>query len=322
MRKIVLAVLAVLAFANSASAQNYPSRPITIIVPFSAGGPSDVMARILAERMKVALGEAVLIENVTGAGGSIGVGRAVRSPPDGYTISFGHLGTHVANGAIYKLGYDLVADLEPVVLLPSNTMIVVSKNAVPAKSLGELLAWLKARPAPAAAGTAGAGSGSHIAGLYIENVTGIRLQYVPYRGTGPAMNDLVAGQIDLIVDQLSNSINQVRAGTIRGYAVTDAKRAESATDIPTADEAGLPGFHMTLWSGLWVPKGTPKEIITRLNAAAVEALNDPSVRKQLENIGLQMPPQNQLSPQALGDWQKAEIAKWWPMLKAANVKVE
>jgi tripartite-type tricarboxylate transporter receptor subunit TctC len=322
MRKIVLAVLAVLAFANSASAQNYPSRPITIIVPFSAGGPSDVMARILAERMKVALGEAVLIENVTGAGGSIGVGRAVRSPPDGYTISFGHLGTHVANGAIYKLGYDLVADLEPVVLLPSNTMIVVSKNAVPAKSLGELLAWLKARPTPAAAGTAGAGSGSHIAGLYFENVTGIKLQYVPYRGTGPAMNDLVAGQIDLIVDQLSNSINQVRAGTIRGYAVTDSKRAESATDIPTADEAGLPGFHMTLWSGLWVPKGTPKEIVTKLNAAAVEALNDPSVRKQLENLGLQMPPKDQLTPQALGAWQKAEIAKWWPMIKAANVKVE
>ena len=184
------------------------------------------MARILAERMKVALGETVLIENVTGAGGSIGTGRAVRSPPDGYTVSFGHLGTHVANGAIYKLSYDLVADLDPVVLLPSNTMIVVTKNAVPAKSLTELLAWLKARTEPAAAGTAGAGSGSHIAGLYFENITGIKLQYVPYRGTGPAMNDLVAGQIDLIVDQLSNSINQVRAGTIRGYAVTDTKRAE------------------------------------------------------------------------------------------------
>jgi tripartite-type tricarboxylate transporter receptor subunit TctC len=322
MRKFVLAVLASIVLGSAAFAQNYPSRPITIIVPFSAGGPSDVMSRILAERMKVTLGEAVLIENVTGAGGSIGVGRAVRSPPDGYTISFGHLGTHVANGAIYKLGYDLVADLEPVVLLPSNTMIVVSKNAVPAKSLGELLAWLKARPTPAAAGTAGAGSGSHIAGLYFENVTGIKLQYVPYRGTGPAMNDLVAGQIDLIVDQLSNSINQVRAGTIRGYAVTDSKRAESATDIPTADEAGLPGFHMTLWSGLWVPKGTPKEIVTKLNAAAVEALNDPSVRKQLENLGLQMPPKDQLTPQALGAWQKAEIAKWWPMIKAANVKVE
>src|SRR6185436_399241 len=272
MRKILLAVFAMLALGGAAAAQNFPSRPITVIVPFSAGGPSDAMARILAERMKVTLGEAVLVENVTGAGGSVGVGRAVRSPPDGYTISFGHLGTHVANGAIYKLNYDLVADLDPVVLLPSNPMIIVSKNAVPAKSLQELLAWLKARPAPATAGTAGAGSGSHIAGLYFENVTGIKLQYVPYRGTAPAMNDLVAGQIDLIVDQLSNSINQVRAGTIRGYAVTDTKRAESAADIPTADEAGLPGFHMTLWSGMWVPKGTPREIIAKLNGAAVEAL--------------------------------------------------
>ncbi|MBR1200732.1 tripartite tricarboxylate transporter substrate binding protein BugD [Bradyrhizobium sp. AUGA SZCCT0240] len=323
MRKLLLAALSVLAFGGAAVAQNFPSRPITIIVPFSAGGPSDVMARILAERMKATLGEVVQIENVTGAAGSIGVGRAVRSPPDGYTISFGHLGTHVANGAIYnKLGYDLVTDLEPVVLLPSNTMIVVSKNAVPAKSLGELLAWLKARPEPAATGTAGAGSGSHIAGLYFENVTGIKLQYVPYRGTGPAMNDLVAGQIDMIVDQLSNSINQVRAGTIRGYAVTDTKRSESAADIPTAEEAGLRGFHMTLWSGLWVPKGTPKEIVTRLNAAAVEALNDPAVRKQLENLGLQMTPKDKLTPEALGEWQKAEIAKWWPMIKAANVKVD
>jgi len=322
MRKFVWAVLASIVFATPASAQTFPSRPITIIVPFSAGGPSDVMARILAERMKLTLGEAVLVENVTGAGGSIGVGRAVRSAPDGYTVSFGHLGTHVANGAIYKLGYDLVADLEPVVLLPSNTMIVVSKNAVPAKSLGELLVWLKARPEPAAAGTAGAGSGSHIAGLYFENVTGIKLQYVPYRGTGPAMNDLVAGQIDMIVDQLSNSITQVRAGNIRGYAVSDIKRADSAADIPTADEAGLPGFHMTLWSGLWVPKGTPPDIVTKLNAAAVEALNDPAIRKQLENLGLQMTPKDQLTPKALGNWQKAEIAKWWPMIKAANVRVD
>ena len=301
---------------------NFPSRPITIVVPFSAGGPSDVMARILAERMKTTLGETVLVENVTGAGGSIGVGRAVRSPPDGYTISFGHLGTHVANGAIYKLGYDLVTDLEPVVLLPSNPMIVVSKNAVPAKSLKELLEWLKAKPAPATAGTAGAGSGSHIAGLYFENITGAKLQYVPYRGTGPAMNDLVAGQIDLIVDQLSNSINQVRAGNIRGYAITDTRRAGSASDIPTAEEAGLPGFHMTLWSGLWAPKDTPKEIVAKLNAATVDALNDPAVRAQLEKLGLQMPPKDKLSPQALGDWQKAEIAKWWPMIKAANVKVD
>ena len=320
--KTILTVLAVLAFTATAVAETYPSRPITIVVPFSAGGPSDAMARILAERMKTTLGETLLVENVTGAGGSIGVGRAVRSPPDGYTVSFGHLGTHVANGAIYKLGYDLVTDLEPVALLPSNPMIVVSKNAVPAKSLKELIEWLKARPAPATAGTAGAGSGSHIAGLYFENVSGVKLQYVPYRGTAPALNDLVAGQIDVIIDQTSNSIGQVRGGNIRAYAVTSDKRVESAPDVPTVDEAGLPGFHMTLWSGLWVPKGTPKEIVDKLNASVVDALNDPAVRKQLENLGLQMPPKDQLTPQALGDWQKAEIAKWWPVIKAANVKVE
>ena len=320
--KTILTVLAVLAFTATAVAETYPSRPITIVVPFSAGGPSDAMARILAERMKTTLGETLLVENVTGAGGSIGVGRAVRSPPDGYTVSFGHLGTHVANGAIYKLGYDLVTDLEPVALLPSNPMIVVSKNAVPAKSLKELIEWLKARPAPATAGTAGAGSGSHIAGLYFENVSGVKLQYVPYRGTAPALNDLVAGQIDVIIDQTSNSIGQVRGGNIRAYAVTSDKRVESAPDVPTVDEAGLPGFHMTLWSGLWVPKGTPKEIVDKLNASAVDALNDPAVRKQLENLGLQMPPKDQLTPQALGDWQKAEIAKWWPVIRAANVKVE
>ena len=323
MRKMVLAAfMALLAFGGGACADNFPSHPISLVVPFAAGGPTDAMARILAERMQNTLGQTILIENVTGAAGSLGVGRVVRAAPDGYTVSIGHLGTHVANGAIYKLGYDLVTDLEPVALLPSNPMIIVSKNAVPAKSLGELLAWLKARPTPATAGTAGAGSGSHIAGLYFENITGIKLQYVPYRGTAPALTDLVAGQIDIIIDQTSNSISQVRAGTIRAYAVTDDKRVESASDIPTTDEAGLPGFHMTLWSGLWVPKDTPKDIVAKLNAAAVDALNDPAVRKKFENLGLQMPPKDQLLPQALGAWQKAEIAKWWPMIKAANVKVE
>jgi len=323
MQRAVLAVfMTLLAFAGGARADDFPSHPVTVVVPFSAGGPSDAMTRILAERMQRTLGQTITVENVTGAGGSLGVGRAVRAAPDGYTISFGHLGTHVANGAIYKLGYDLVDDLAPVVLLPSNPMIVVSKNAVPAKTLEELLAWLKARPGPPTAGTAGAGSGSHIAGLYFEKVTGIRLQYVPYRGTAPALNDLVAGQIDIIIDQTSNSISQVRAGTIRAYAVTDDRRVESAPDIPTTDEAGLPGFHMTLWSGLWVPKGTPNDIIAKLNAAAVAALSDPAVRKKLEDLGLEMPPKDQLSPGALGTWQKAEIAKWWPMIKAANVKVE
>jgi tripartite-type tricarboxylate transporter receptor subunit TctC len=315
-------VLALLTFDVPARADNFPSHPITIVVPFAAGGPSDALARFLAERMQTRLGQSILIENVTGAGGSLGVGRVVRAPPDGYTVSIGHLGTHVANGAIYKLNYDLLNDLEPVVLLPSNPMIIVSKTAVPAKSLTELLTWLKSQPSPATAGTAGAGSGSHIAGLYFESVTGIKLQYVPYRGTAPALNDLVAGQIDIIIDQTSNSIAQVRAGTIRAYAVTDDKRVASAADIPTTDEAGLSGFHMTLWSGLWVPKDTPKEVITKLNAAAVDALNDPAVRVKLENLGLQMTPSDQLTPQALGALQQAEIAKWWPMIRAARVKVE
>jgi tripartite-type tricarboxylate transporter receptor subunit TctC len=324
MRKTLLAACALLAtFAGVASAdEKFPAHPITVVVPFSAGGPSDAMMRILGERMKLSLGEAILVENTTGAGGSIGVGRVVHSPPDGYTVGFGHLGTHVANGAIYKLNYDLVADLEPVVLLPSNPMVVVSKNAVPAKTLPELIAWLKSRPQPATAGTAGAGSGSHIAGLAFENAAGIKLQYVPYRGTGPALNDLVAGQIDIIVDQTSNSINQIRAGNIRAYAVTDSKRVDQAPDIPTVDEVGLPNFHMTLWSGLWVPKGTPKEIIEKLNKAVLEALADPQVMKQLENLGLQMPPADKSTPEALGDWQKAEIAKWWPVIKAAHVKVD
>ena len=316
------AAVALLALGGSASAADYPSHPITMVVPFSAGGPTDALARILGKFMEAKLGKSIVIENVTGAAGSIGVARVVHAAPDGYTISIGHLGTHVANGAVYKLGYDLLKDLEPVVLLPSNPMIVVSNNKVPAKSLKELVDWIKSKPVPPTAGTAGAGSGSHIAGIYFENLTGAKFQFVPYRGTAPAMNDLIAGQIDLMVDQLSNSIAQVRAGTIRGYAVTDSKRAESAPDIPTADEAGVKGFYMTLWSGLWVPKGTPKEIVATLNAAAVAALHDSGVRKQLENQGLQVPPDDKLSPEALGVWQKAEIDKWWPMIKAANVKVQ
>ena len=321
-RTILAALLALLTFGGHAHADTFPSHPITLVVPFAAGGPTDAMARILADHMRSSLGQSLLIENVTGAAGSLGVGRVVRAAPDGYTVSIGHLGTHVANGAIYKLGYDLVTDLEPVVLLPSNPMIIVSTNAIPAGSLKELIAWLKAKPTPATTGTAGAGSGSHIAGLYFESATGIKLQYVPYRGTAPALTDLVAGQIDIMIDQTSNSIAQVRAGTIRAYAVTDDKRVESASDIPSTDEAGLSGFHMTLWSGLWVPKGTPKDVIAKLNAAAVAAMNDPAVRRKFEDLGLQMPAADRLAPEVLGAWQKAEIAKWWPMIKAANVKVE
>jgi tripartite-type tricarboxylate transporter receptor subunit TctC len=322
MLRALLIVLASFADVTSISAQTYPSKPITIVVPFTAGGPSDAIARILGDRMKATLGQAFVIENVTGAGGSIGVGRAVRAPADGYTISFGHLGTHVANQAIYPLPYDVLTDLDPLVLLPSNPMVVVSRNSLPAKSLQELIAWLKANPDKASAGTAGAGSGSHIAGVYMQNLTGLRLQFVPYRGTAQALTDLVAGQIDIIVDQASNSMQQIRTGNIRAYAITDRKRLSAAPDIPTVDEAGLPGFYMTLWNGLWVPKGTPKEAVNRLNAAVVEALADPAVRQRLVDLGLEIPERDQLTPEALAAWHKAEAAKWWPIIKAANIKPE
>jgi tripartite-type tricarboxylate transporter receptor subunit TctC len=322
MLRALLIVLASFAGVTSISAQTYPSKPITIVVPFTAGGPSDAIARILGDRMKATLGQAFVIENVTGAGGSIGVGRAVRAPADGYTISFGHLGTHVANQAIYPLPYDVLTDLDPLVLLPSNPMVVVSRNSLPAKSLQELIAWLKANPDKASAGTAGAGSGSHIAGVYMQNLTGLRLQFVPYRGTAQALTDLVAGQIDIIVDQASNSMQQIRTGNIRAYAITDRKRLSAAPDIPTVDEAGLPGFYMTLWNGLWVPKGTPKEAVNRLNAAVVEALADPAVRQRLVDLGLEIPERDQLTPEALAAWHKAEAAKWWPIIKAANIKPE
>jgi tripartite-type tricarboxylate transporter receptor subunit TctC len=317
-----LALLAV-AFAGGAHAQSYPSKPVTIIVPFAAGGPTDAMARALSDRMRQALGgQTIVIENVTGAAGSTGVTRAARSAPDGYTISMGHLGTHVVNGASYSLPYDLIEDFEPVALLGSNPMLIVSKNAIPAKNLTELIAWLKANQEKATFGTAGIGSGAHFSGLYFQSLIGTKIPYVAYRGTGPALQDLVAGQIDVIVDQASNSLPQVQAGRIRAYAVTDTKRLVAEPSIQTVDEAGLPGFHVSVWSGLWVPKGTPKDIVVKLNSAVVESLADPAVRKRLGDVGVDIPAREQLTPEALRALQKAEAAKWWPIIKAANVKPE
>ena len=324
MRKLFPAIIGLVTALGiaSAGAQTYPSRPITLIVPFAAGGPVDTVARILSEPMRATLGQSIIVENVTGAAGSIGVGRVARAAPDGYTLSIGHWTTHVVNGAIYPLPYDLLRDLEPIVLLPSNPMIVVSKNAVPAKNLNEFVGWIKANEGKVSAGTAGAGSATHVAGVYFQNVTGARFQFVPYRGTGPALQDLVAGQIDFIVDQASNSLQHVRDGKIRAYAVTASARLPSAPDIPTVAEAGLPSLDISVWYGLWAPKGTPKEIIAKLNAAAVQALSEPTVRQRFAELGLDMPPRDRLTPEALAAYQKAEIEKWWPVIKGANIKTE
>ena len=321
-RLIVAAVAAALAFATSASAEDYPSRPVTIIVPFAAGGPTDALARVLGDGMGRALGQQIVVEDVTGAGGTIGVARAVHAAPDGYTLSIGHLGTHVINGAIYPLSFDLVKDFEPVALIASNPMMIVSKNDIPAKNLNELIAWIKANSGKVTAGTAGVGSGAHFSGVYFEQLIGAKLQFVPYRGTGPALLDLVSGHIDLIVDQASNSLAQVKAGKIRAYAITAPKRLAAAPDIPTVDEAGLKGFYIELWSGLWVPKGTPKDIVAKLNAAVVKTLADSAVQKRMGEMGLQIAARDQQTPEALAAHQQAEVKKWWPMIKAANIKVQ
>jgi tripartite-type tricarboxylate transporter receptor subunit TctC len=307
---------------GAAFAQTYPVRPITIIVPFVAGGPTDILARLLGEHIRADLGQPVLVENVSGAGGSIAVGRVVAAAPDGYTIGAGHFGTHVANGAIYPLKYDLQRDLDPVARLPSNPMVVVTRKEFPAADLKELVAWLRANPGKATAGTAGAGSGSHIGGVFLAAQAGAAIQFVPYRGTAPALQDLVAGQIDLIVDQAANSLPQVRQGAIKALAVTAASRLAAAPAIPTAAEAGMPGLQMELWNGMWAPHGTPRPIVEKLNQAIVKALAGPAVRDRLAPLGLEGPPAGQSSPEALQALQNSEIEKWWPIIRAAHVTAE
>jgi tripartite-type tricarboxylate transporter receptor subunit TctC len=322
MKRVILAAAIFVLGFGAAHTQSYPSRPITIIVPFAAGGPTDVIGRALAEKMRATLGQPVLIENVTGAGGSIGATRGAQAAPDGYTISMGNTGTHVASGAIYPLKFDLLADLEPLALIATNPMVIVTKSGLPAKSLGELLAWLKANAGQVPTGTAGVGSATHLAGIYFQAITGTKLNFVPYRGTGPAMQDLVAGQIDMIIDQASNSMNQIKAGSIKALAVSGEKRLAVAPDVPTAAEAGLPGFEVAVWNGFWLPKGTPRDVTAKLSAAVMDALADATVRKRLADLGLDIPAPAQQTPEALGKYHKAEVEKWWPIIKAANVKPE
>jgi tripartite-type tricarboxylate transporter receptor subunit TctC len=305
-----------------AMSQSYPSHPVTMVLPFAAGGPTDELARILAERMRVSLGQPVIVENVTGAAGTLGVGRVARATPDGYTLGVGPMNAYVLTGAIYHLQFDLLGDFAPVALLASNPSVVVSKSTVQAKDLKDLIAWVRANQEKVSAGTSGVGSATHIAGVVFQNMTDTHFQFVPYRGIAPAMQDLLAGRIDLMFDQLSNSLPHIRSGQFKAYAVMARERAAAAPDIPTVDEAGLPGLYMPVWHGMWVPKGTPDDVVRKLNSAVVETLADPAVRQRLAEIGQEIPPREQQTPEALGAFHKAEIEKWWPIIKAANIKAE
>jgi tripartite-type tricarboxylate transporter receptor subunit TctC len=322
MRRLLLAAAIGSLVAGNATAQSYPSRPLTMIVPFPAGGATDTLARFLAERMRAILGQPVVIENVAGAAGSLGVGRAVRAPADGYTLSIGTSTTHMLTGGLYNLPFDLLNDLDPIALIGSEPLLIVGRKSLPVQDLKGLIAYLKANPDTASVGVAGVGATGHLTGISFQKETGTRFQFVPYRGNGPAMQDLAAGQIDFMIEPASNFQSLVRAGTIKPYAVTSRQRLGSAPDIPTADEAGLPGFFASLWYGLWVPKNTPRDFVAKLEATMMETLADPQVRKRFDELGIQMAPPAQQTPAALRAFQKAEADRWWPIIKGANIKAE
>ena len=309
-------------YPRAAFALDYPTRPITIVCPFAAGGATDVLARVLADPMGKSLGQTIIVENVTGAAGSIGVARVVRSPADGYTLSIGTLTTHVLIGGLYKLDFDLLTDLTPIAELAYEPLLICVKNGLPVHNLQELIAWLKANPGKASVGIPGAGSTGNLAGISFQNVTGTTFQFVPYRGDAPAVQDMMAGQIDMMIEPSSNFTAQVQAGTIRAIAVPAKTRLFSLPDVPTTDEAGLPGYYASIWFGLWAPKNTPKDIIAKLNSAALAALADDNVKARLNKLGQQVATRELQDPGAFAAFQKSEAEKWWPIIKAANLKVE
>jgi tripartite-type tricarboxylate transporter receptor subunit TctC len=316
------AVLWAWPFSGTAAAQTYPSRPINLIVPFPAGGATDTLARFLAEQMRPILGQPIVIENVAGAAGTLGVGRAVRSVADGYALSIGTSTTHMLTGGLYHLQFDLLNDLEPVILIGSEPLLIIGRKNFPADDLKGLIAYLKANPDKASVGIAGVGATGHLTGISFQKETGTAFTFVPYRGNGPAMQDLLSGQIDFMIEPSSNFRSMLGAGSAKPFAITGRTRLKSSPTIPTADEAGLPGFFASLWYGLWVPKDTPKDVIAKLNATMVQVLASPTVKQRFEELGIEISPLAQQAPEALRAFQKAEADRWWPIIKASNIKVE
>lgn len=318
--KLAATVAAVPAMPVLARAQAFPSRTVTMVVPVPAGGALDTNARLVASGMSAALGQTVVIENVTGASGSTGTGRVARSAPDGYTLIYGANVTHVLNAAVLNLNYDVVADFEPIALIGKTPWFICAKNDLPANNLREMIAWLKANPDKASSGTAGNGSPSHIAGVLFQNVTGTKFQLIPYRGVAPVIPDLVSGQIELSILDPITSLPQFRAGKIKIFAVLTDKRTANAPDIPTVDEAGAPGVYMEPWQAIWAPKGTPKDGIARLNSAVVAALTDAAILKKFADQSYEITPRENLTPEHLLKFHKGEIEKWFPIIKAAGIK--
>jgi tripartite-type tricarboxylate transporter receptor subunit TctC len=308
--------LLILSGIGVAQAQTFPSRPITLIVPFPPGGSTDTAARIMGERMRATLGQSVVIENVGGAGGSIGVGRVARAAPDGYTFDIGQWDTHVGS-IIYKLDYDLEKDFEPIALVSNNPQLMVAKKDLPANTLGELVAWMKDNPGKI--NFVNQNAAANVTGVLFENLTKQKVQFIPYRGAGPAMTDLVSGTVDLLVVQGAVALPQIRAGKIKALANLSPTRSASMPDIPTSDESGVKGLYMSGWFGFWAPKGTPRDVIAKLNAATKEALADPAIQKRFSELGLDVAPPAQQTPEGLAAFQKAEIEKWWPIIKSAGI---
>jgi tripartite-type tricarboxylate transporter receptor subunit TctC len=318
----ILSTCAVSAVIDRVNAQIPASRTITLVVPFPAGGPTDTIGRIVAEGLQSALGQPVIVENNPGAGGSIGAGRVAHSEADGHTLILGTVATHVFNGAAYDLKYDVVKDFEPISLVAFDPQIIAVKKAMPVADLSQLIAWLRANPDKAVAGTAGVGSTSHVSAVNFQALTGTHFRFVPYRGLGPAMVDLMGGHIDILFDLAANSLPQVRQGTVKALAVTSASRLASAPEIPTVDEAGLQGFYFLNWHAIWAPRGTPTTVTAKLNSAVRKVLADGRSLQRLVDIGQQLPPIEQQTPQALADYQRDEITRWWPVIKAKNIKAE
>jgi tripartite-type tricarboxylate transporter receptor subunit TctC len=318
----VASFLIAIAAACGAQAESYPSKPITLIVPFPAGGPTDTVARIMSEHMSRTLGQSILVETVTGAGATIGVARVVGAAPDGYTLSIGNWSSHVGSPAIYPVSWNPLNDLAPIARLPVSSLMIVGKEALPANDAKQLISWLKAKPEPATTASVGAGSGAHVCGLYFAQKTETKLQFVFYRGGAPAMQDMLAGTIDLMCAEASQTLAHVQAGKVKAFAVMGRKHYAALPNVPTMEEMGITGMDISFWHGLWAPKGTPKDIVDKLNAAAVKALEDPVVQKRVAALGMSIPDQNELTPQALHDFHKSELDKWWPIIKSFGIKLQ